>query len=259
MKRAAFEFDHPFALFEIYLIYDSGGWGETHDHNQLNRLGDILRQHEELKCLGFIQSVHYISDYETAVELANTIPSIGHKVAYFGYVNGRQLAVCKQFATFSAEAGDANGLFMLWKLKKKHPLELLIKASYQKHTQACRILYGRYFNEFKLREAIELVCFNPHIFSQNMLEQWIKREEGNTTIGTYYFIGKAAVLLQSNLHGEIMLKSANVYRQVTNNSRNCVVAWMFYSRNVLCFDVALIIGKMIYQTRETDPECWIKL
>lgn len=258
LKRAAFEFEHPFALFEIYLIYDHGGWGETQDRNQLNRLGDILRHHEELNCFGFIQRVHYIRDFETAVELANTIPSIAHKVAYLGYNNGTRLAVSKQLATFSAEAGDANGLFILWKLKKKHPIELLIKASDQKHTEACRILYGRYFNEFKLRKAIELVCSNPHVFSQNMLEQWIKREM-NPMVEIYYFIGRAAVLLQSELHGEILVKSANVYRQVTNNSRNSVIAWMFYSGNVLCFDVALIIGKMIYQTRETDPECWIKL
>jgi TPR repeat protein len=237
LKKAA-ELGHECALRELQNMYIWGGWG-------------VHRNVKNFSLDAFLPL--------TVTELSLAIQE--HGFCFMTEMLARQLMwigntdEARKFFEVAAEKGSAGAYHHLSKHtphKEKREFYLL-KAHAQRMHHASRDLFNLYWQKQKYKQAME-------VFEQTTDTAYALNGHMESIVSCEckYIVGRSVAILPRKDLSLVVLDTLPYYRRLYGYAQSATITWMLIAKQVgLYKDVARLIGKLIFASRET-PSIWEK-
>lgn len=237
LLKTAASLGHPLALWDLYKAYYFGGWGIQQDNTKAVQTYHVIQKKTD-ETLEIIISQN--------MELLLDGAQSGNVSMITRYATSlcqrKQHADAKIWFELGSKEGDVECVMWLYSSQMPQINDMLIEGHAQLNCRCTYSLFNLHWEQGNYKKACVVYLQNPIAFKDKYL---ITKAHCNPV--AMYHIGRVTTNTEAN----------SFYKRVNKNVISSVIAWLITARRLgLYKDVARVIGKFLFITRETDPESW---
>lgn len=249
--QKASDFGNLYAKYELDEIYRNGGWGrEAHTTTYILGRGDLFYSNRFLRILdlmkvGVVHEIDYLRE-EARIEGVEGMVCFAISNAY---KRSRNKTSSIEWLRKGAQEGCARCFLRLW--EETASWDNLLMAVKQKHHRACKEMFYYYWCRDLFKQAFDNAydCFLSIRHKGIVpLTELAKTHVANNQ--ALYFIGRSA---PASYRSESIQLAMEYYKIRHNRVQEATICWLLIAKRMRLYkDVARIIGKMVFESREYE-------
>ena len=244
-----------YAKYELLLVYYDGGWGVCAGSGVKVDYCKTMEEATNDPILSLLKRWNPpLEETERLITLSvsNSLEGLTSESIASDYFYRRENNIGIEWLKKGAAEGCANCWFYLW--SRTGDWNCLLVSHQQRYTKASSALFYRNFNNCKYNQAFAIHAYNGIVDGRLVdLIELVKTNLTNPPV--MYFIGKAAPRMYNTENIRLAREHYNIrYQRV----KQATLTWMCVATRRLGIykDVAKIIGKMVFASRENFNDSW---
>lgn len=244
-----------YAKYELLHIYYDGGWGVC--AGSVVKVGysitmDEAKKDPVLSLLKIYQRPLEVTERLIQLTILNSLEGITSESIASNYFYRKEYNIGIEWLMKGAGEGCAKCSYSLW--SRTGNWDCLLVPHQQRLTNASSALFHRNFNNCKYNEAFAIHAYNG--IADGRVVDFVQLVKTNlTNPPVMYFIGKAAPRMYNTENIRLAREHYNIrYQRV----KQATLTWMCIATRRLGIykDVAKMIGKMVFASRENFNDPW---